>query len=753
MLLPQRNVVYDYYGVSVKCRLLPGRNATYVYYVVDQELSPTTLNILAMLSRHFLGNYEGYYNDYCSMSSVYAVLGQADPRPQFTRAQLRDLPKPKISGDHHIHFTANEIYDALERSGKHVRAKEAFRLRGEVTTSFVGGVMLWLASLPDTQAAAIINSDLLDQSGPTEFMKLAKKLSVQAKSLQNLVPEDLRYIFEVDVLVNRCYGSVDWAGEKKNRVEPNLAQLSEKEVYEEAVKLFTTHDHTAKKPRNFKWDEFWEARWQWSAAGSIHSQYPEDVKDLPKDRALKNKFILLSTLEKCDIGKFTNRKPEIHAWSSTKYEWGKMRAIYGTDLTSYVLSHFAFFNCEDTLPARFPVGDKARPSFVSASVSAVLEGTIPLCVDFEDFNSQHSNDAMAAVVQAYIDSYASSLSPEQILAAQWTKDSISRTVVHDNMGTGTTYDSKGTLMSGWRLTTYINSVLNYIYTQKLVARCMTTVRSVHNGDDVLAGITNMKVCTRIVRNAERYNIRLQRKKCAFGGLAEFLRVDHMRGSGGQYLSRNVATLMHSRIESKLAVSIVDVVDSMEARLAEFVERGGDRLVAANLRHNYYERMAEAYGQTTEDLYTIKVTHRVAGGISERPDAPVKQRIVQEEVTHEVELPQKMPGITDYSLALRRSLDLKVDVAVVVKRVKQATLNAVQMVRRYHAVVTNDREQQYMVYRALNGAYSDIASMPLFGKAMLTGFVFDVLSRSHEATALSRLLSSSRDPMTFLRVLT
>ena len=88
-------------------------------------------------------------------------------------------------------------------------------------------------------------------------------------------------------------------------------------------------------------------------------------------------------------------------------------------------------------------------------------------------------------------------------------------------------------MSGWRLTTFINSVLNCIYTKVMLAGAKTSYRSVHNGDDVMIGCNNFQLACRAIRLGLRKQVRLQRRKCAFGGLAEFLRVDHIRGDSGQ----------------------------------------------------------------------------------------------------------------------------------------------------------------------------------------------------------------------------
>jgi len=661
------------------------------------------------------------------------------------------LPKPKISGEHHIHFTAAEVFDSFTASEQE-KALPALRLPSDITTSHMAGVLLWLAALPDALHKLVCDSDLLDAKNVSDYVKRCKLLSVQAKSLQNLVPDDLRTLFEADVLANRNVGVLDWEDERDHRRNPNLVDVSYDEVYRVAHSLFQGQRNGARPPRAMRWKDFWDARWQWSAAGSVHSQYAEDLNYVSQERELKNKFITLCAMPDYDINHFIRRPPELHAWSSVKYEWAKMRAIYGTDLTSYVLTHFAFSGCEEALPNHFPVGSKATPQFVSARVGAVLHGAIPFCLDYEDFNSQHSYDSMRAVMNAYLDAYASHLSPEQRAAGAWAVQSVENTIVTDNMGTNSTYACKGTLMSGWRLTTFVNSVLNYVYTRLLVGAVTTSLRSVHNGDDVLLGVRNFQAAQQILGVAQKRNVRLQRTKSAFGGIAEFLRVDHRRGQHGQYLARNIATLVHSRIESKMAVSLTDVVEAFEERGAEFVVRGGSAELLARLRHNYYDRVTTLFHSDKHVAYDIKVAHRVVGGISTRVDSSTKTFIRKNHVRSEVALPKKLPGVVSYARAVRKALDLQVDPQVVTERIYSATLNAVQLVRTSVSTEPTQDTQRYSVYKALYKAYASVTSNAYYGKAKLTGFVIDVLSKHPDMAALAKLVSSSRDPLTFMSVL-
>lgn len=752
--ISKQEIVYDLFGVSVSALTLPCGGKTGVYFELDQYINPRNTEVVALIAAHF-SEYPVFYNDPASLDNIKLYVSD-QVKQQNTKIQqkikveeIKNLEKTKISGEHHIHFTAQEIWDTLNDKERK-RARLALCLPADSSTTFVAGTMTWLATLSDEMVKLVLDAGLFQAQDQKQFGRIGKAISVRAKSLQNTAGEDLRPLFEIDVLINRYLGEPIWDQEKENRTNPNLAQINPGKVYREAVRLFSRVDNHKEKVRKLKWDDYWAARWQWSATGSIHSQYDEDGKYIAKERELKNKFISLCKIPKRNIEHFLNRKPEIRAWTSTKYEWAKLRAIYGTDLTSYVLTHFVFYNCEDTLPSQFPVGKKARPSYVSASVDAVLQHREAFCLDFEDFNSQHSNENMQAVMQAWLDVNKDGLSEEQFEAGKWAVQSVANTIIEDRSGTKTTYKSEGTLMSGWRLTTFINSVLNYIYTQACTVGVKEAGYSVHNGDDVLMGINRPSTLAMILTNARERNVRIQKTKCAFGGIAEFLRVDHRRGEFGQYVTRSVATLMHARIESKMAISTVDYVEAMESRLFDFNIRTENGSLTSRLRKTYYERLSELYELEEDDLFKIKTTHRVAGGISENPLADVDCKVELEEGVNTVELEKELPGVRDYSEKLVRDLEMDQEAQEVYKNIYKSTLDAVQLVRRKCKLILNDRAQQYRVLRGIYGAYSDMKGDTVLGKAMLTGFAFDVLNKSGNYGNLMSMVAASSNKMQYLR---
>jgi hypothetical protein len=127
------------------------------------------------------------------------------------------------------------------------------------------------------------------------------------------------------------------------------------------------------------------------------------------------------------------------------------------------------------------------------------------------------------------------------------------------------------------------------------------------------------------------------------------------------------------------------------------------------------------------MYAIKTLHRVVGGISTAGRAPVDKIVVPG--THrltEIELP-KLPGIGKYARALKRTLQLDVHTSKITKRVEHATYEAIAIKDKKMKILPND-DSWYITMRALHKAHKDSIKVPNYGKAALTGFVFEVLQR-------------------------
>jgi hypothetical protein len=746
------DVSFVLFGTTVRGYRLSSQGYSYLYYLVDQQVPTNNPNVLALISRHFSGGLdtisfvEPAHENYVFGKPVYKRSSGVSR----SYAELRDLPSPKISGQHHLHFKILEILAAAGPVWFKEKRGEVLQMFEGIHDSMMSSVALWAASVDDATYELIANTGLFGAPTMRDFARLAKSISVRAKSMQNLIVRDLRQVFELDVLVNRIEGDLDWEKEKENRVKPRFAQVSPELVFSKAKALFTEARSIGRAPIRMEWDKFWANRWQWSASGSIHSQHPADAKYVYKDNLLRNKFITITAMPEVSEKHFLERLPSIEAWSSYKYEWGKLRAIYGTDMTSYVLAHHAFYNCEDVLPKMFPVGKDANDKIVSARVSAILKNKLPMCIDFEDFNSQHSISSMQAVIDAYYEVFSSGMSRSQRQAIQWTRKSLDINFINDFVGTGTRYQSHGTLLSGWRLTTFMNSVLNRVYTEVLCGDVLPYRGSLHNGDDVILGVDNFRIAQKCAQAADNYAIRLQPTKCAFASIAEFLRVDHVRGSRGQYLSRACATIAHSRIESRMSTDARDLIESMEMRFSDCYHRGMPVKFIANLRAMYYKRQARICGMTVSEMYAIKETHRVCGGVSTSMDSRVDVHIEPGVVrTGDLEIPA-LPGIQAFALEILKDLKLEISLPSLVKRVTKATYAAV-LEKARDVTVSATSDSWYVVMRALFKAHSGTLRIANFGKAALTGLGLELLQKKARVNALTRMLNHSTRPLEVLRL--
>lgn len=741
------------FGVAVSCLMIANDGHASLYYKVDQVYCSKIQEPMTIATRHFSGLYSSI--NYLRPAEPSQLFRDEYPCRQvsgvFALHKYDEFPVSKVTAQHHLHFVPHEIISTFT-DDERAMCEQHVRLPGDATKTMAAGVLLWFVTLSPELKEGVIASGLFKCSTTKEFAKLGKRISIEAKSLQNMFDLDLRSVFEIDVLINRVEGAVDWEQEKLNRLDPRMTTFSTDEIYAAARQVFADAKSSGRKPMSMNWERFWSSRWQWSAAGSTHSQYEEDMNYmLREDIRLKNKFITISNMPRYGIEHFTNRPQEIHAWASTKYEWGKQRAIYGTDLTSYILSHFALYNCEEVLPRQFPVGPDANDANVMNRVSAVLKGRMPFCLDFEDFNSQHRPEHMSAVIDAYGDEFKGVLTDEQIDALRWTARSVEHQYINDNIGTKTKYKAGGTLLSGWRLTTFVNSVLNFVYSSKIAKEWRTPGSSLHNGDDVLIGTNNLACAQACLRNAVANGVRLQSTKCAFGAIAEFLRVDHRRGSKGQYLTRAVATTMHSRIESRLSTDARDLVDSMETRFSDLLSRGMQQSRISLLREVYYKRQSDLCSIDVEDLFRIKTTHRVAGGVSQSLDAGVKWLISPGFVRAPgLDIP-KLPAVQDYAMLVKKALQIEVPIQKIVKGINRATFEAVVEKSRKMKVSENN-DVWYANVKRIYKAHSGTISVANYGKAALVGITLDILRASPEASALTHILNQSERPMELLRQL-
>jgi hypothetical protein len=447
------------------------------------------------------------------------------------------------------------------------------------------------------------------------------------------------------------------------------------------------------------------------------------------------------------LSKWTSRYPEIVAWRSEKYEWAKNRAIYGTDLTSYLLTDFCMPAVEEALSHVFPVGRKANETYVKQRVDLAAPGGVPLCFDFEDFNSQHSLDSQYEVVAAFADVYCSSMHEDQREAIAW----VLRSILTQRVEGVDNYRTTGTLLSGWRLTTLVNTVLNRAYLE--LAGCMEHVRdSVHNGDDVLAYTYSVADAVAVMDKAARYGIRAQPAKCAIGGLQEFLRVDRAATvpTGAQYLTRACATAVHARTESNVPENAISQLTAQETRLLELAARGADTQVIDRLAMRSDVMVERAFGMEKGDVAIMRSTHVAHGGLSDDPDLEPKWEIKLQASTEPGKLERclTLPGVADYADYLVQTFKLKEDTrAQISVCVARAAAAGIELTRRASVLslitdTTHAKHEQY-----IKGVCKDeYQVMAYSGRARLTGLPVGRLIMDYVTGVAGTRIMASANPL-------
>jgi len=664
------------------------------------------------------------------------------------------IPYTRISGEHIRFFSWHELAkigcDELWSKASYA-IRFVYRNRHVMHEAWAVGVIIWWLVAPEQIRNLVTHSNIFCRcKSALDWVKTIKPITSTLKGLQNIVQIDLTPLFELEVLVNRGVGNVDWDAERQNRTQPKLANIPKAEIHRLAMDIFNRGRLQGLKPIKLDFDSFFKTRWEWAPPGSVHSQYKEDLVNMPTERELKNKTFVLSATESKPFEYYIEREPEILAWPSVKYEWGKERAIYGTDLTGFVISAFGFFGCERTLDSRFPIGKAAESEAVHKTVKNLLKRGTQYCLDYEDFNSQHSNEAMQAVLLAYLDVFRGHLHPEQAKAIVWVANSTFSTTVIDKQGN---YKTNGTLMSGWRLTSFVNSVLNAIYFDYNAGELRD--RAIHNGDDALVSVDNLSQVLKLNKNLVSSGVRIQASKCFLGAIGEFLRVDHLSGNGAQYLARGVSTLVHGRTEAAEPNDVRELVSATMDRCQALRARGGDTGMVDRLESILVDRISVHFNVDGAVLHKLITHHRVVGGLSEAGDADLKSII---KATQTAKYPsgynelfkRVQPGASDYAAHVVRRFLPKAEISKVTKLIQKATIGRI-VAAEWDLTISENHDVLSTAYK--RNCYKMFRKTAGFGKAKLARAYNVPLAAFAELDSYAfRRLMEYQDPISWLPII-
>nr|BBC45614.1 putative RNA-dependent RNA polymerase [Alphachrysovirus aspergilli] len=280
-----------------------------------------------------------------------------------------------------------------------------------------------------------------------------------------------------------------------------------------------------------------------------------------------------------------------------KHEVGKLegRALYPANLLHYVVTSYVLYLAEKggTIP-HTRINAAADQQLQDHWLwSETREYVFGLMLDYANFNEQHEIEHMKLVIEelAYYYQRHDLLSAGMLEAIRWVSASFDNiTCEHD----GKVYKFNHGLLSGWRCTSWINSILNVAYLEVIAQQVhsLTGIKVLTDkqtgGDDVAATTASLYDAVVILRVGEAMGFEFKAIKQLMGsGYVEFFRLfvgpDGVRGS----LCRMLGSAVSGQWSNSVIAKFIDPASKLSS-IVEIARKAGRR---CELNLNLMEKMS------------------------------------------------------------------------------------------------------------------------------------------------------------------
>nr|WMV94329.1 RdRp [Hymenoscyphus albidus victorivirus 1] len=398
--------------------------------------------------------------------------------------------------------------------------------------------------------AVIYGSGLSDVFGPigwdiaVHFLlapATAKNVSVALKALGAQTTREGALLVEADTLQGRLAGPVDLDAESRYRCDPQGVAskvIDQPDVLRPHIRAIVDaelRDRQLDLPDLHSW---WSSRWLWCVNGSQTTASSLALGIDPKrNRATHTRDYRRMASEAVEFEPITAWDGRTSVSASIKLENGKQRAIFACDTTSYFAFSYILGETEKQWRNERVILNPGAGGHIGISRrvrNCQKGGGVNLMLDYDDFNSHHATSTMKIVFEVLC---------EKFRAPAW----LTRTLTDSFDSMYLKYDGAahrilGTLMSGHRGTTFINSVCNAAYVRCAVGgSTFDRMLSLHAGDDVYIRCNTLSDCERILYSCKSFGCRMNPTKQSIGFVgAEFLRVAISKTASYGYYARGVA---------------------------------------------------------------------------------------------------------------------------------------------------------------------------------------------------------------------
>jgi len=205
-------------------------------------------------------------------------------------------------------------------------------------------------------------------------------------------------------------------------------------------------------------------------------------------------------------------------------------------------------------------------------------GGVNVMLDYDDFNSHHSSNVMSWLFDELITvvGYPSDLGSK-------LSNSFHNTYLRS---LGTHLHCKGTLMTGHRATSFVNSVLNAAYIRYAIGEITyNNLYSMHVGDDVYMRLPSAAGADQILKSCIQLGCRLNASKQSVGRYtAEFLRMAITPTGAYGYLCRSISSCVSGNWANDVRLNAREGLMSMISSCHALINRSGNVDYSVVLAH-------------------------------------------------------------------------------------------------------------------------------------------------------------------------
>jgi hypothetical protein len=399
---------------------------------------------------------------------------------------------------------------------------------------------------------------LLDPVGAKQLSGVLKAVGANSSRLGGM-------LVECETLQGRGIGKVDLSGEASRRCLParnddGIVRINDGDLRRVVTTII--REELAGRTCEFEsYGSFWDGRWGWCVNGS-HSKVlgrnkPKyKVAEIPGVSRLYRRMFA----EAYDKEPLSDWDGTTYVSASEKLEHGKTRAIFACDTMSYFAFEHLLKPVERAWHGRRVVldpGSQGHCGMVERIEALRKRGSLSVMLDFDDFNSQHSLEAQKIVIDVLCEEVGYDPIKTGRLLRSFDRMHIS---AEDKMvGVAT-----GTLMSGHRGTTFLNSVLNAAYIRYYVGESTYSQSwAIHVGDDVYMSCPTFETAAAVVTKMGQSPCRLNPIKQSVGTVtAEFLRMAVGTNTAQGYFARSVSSCVSGNWVNEVKLSATEGIQTM-----------------------------------------------------------------------------------------------------------------------------------------------------------------------------------------------